>query len=140
MSYLLCRPADIRLISLEHQAATDSSKDMWRCMLYGDLYELSERPAPGAPDWKPPKGLYYRKINNDGCEVTLDVFDVAGRVYGDLLEKSSAWFYDPNSPADSHSGRVPADDGIMQIVGLKPSTRQCDCNTWKGEHCSSRVR
>lgn len=102
-------------------------------MIYGDLYELSNKPAPNAPEWKPPKGFYYRRISGESCEVTLDIFDVAGRVYPDLLDQDSAWFYDPSAPPESRSGKVPAGDAVKEIMGLKPTTKVSECNEWKGK-------
>ncbi|GMK60041.1 hypothetical protein CspeluHIS016_0902580 [Cutaneotrichosporon spelunceum] len=121
----------IRLIALENQTVKGSAKEMWRCMIYGDIYELSESFAPGAPDWPPLKGLHYRRLNGKGCEVSVDIFDVAGRAYPDLLEKDSAWFFDPSVPENERKGHVCAGNGVMEVVGRGPSTRVCDCNMWK---------
>ncbi|BEJ02578.1 hypothetical protein CcaverHIS631_0703730 [Cutaneotrichosporon cavernicola] len=121
----------IRLIALENQTVKGSVNDVWRCMIYGDIYELSDSFALGAPDWPPPKGLHYRRLNREGCEVSVDIFDVAGRAYPDLLEKNSAWFFDPSVPENERKGRVPAGSGIMEVIGRAPATRSCDCAMWK---------
>ncbi|CAK9782158.1 hypothetical protein CC85DRAFT_260962 [Cutaneotrichosporon oleaginosum] len=124
----------IRIIALESQTAADASTTVWRCVIYGDIYELANAYAPGAPpNWPAPKGLHYRRLNKDGFEVSVDLFDVAGRAYPDLMEKNSAWFYDPNVPESERNGRVPASDGILEIIGLRPASRPCECSVWKGD-------
>lgn len=106
-------------------------------MLYGDLYELSSTPVTATlaqiPELPPPKDFHWRRINADSCEVTVDIFDVAGRAYPDLLTDSSAWFYPASAPEGARHGVVEASISILELVGLTPSTRTCDCNTWKGE-------
>jgi hypothetical protein len=148
----------IRNIALEISPAADGSQakptptqqggdldsqQSWRCVFYGDLYELAtgEAPAitpdPDAPHRRPinvkaPKGYYYRCIHADGSEVMLDVFDIAGRIYPDLFESDSAYFY---SPFDrTKAGRVQAGETVMSLVGLRPCpTAHATSTTWKGE-------
>lgn len=60
---------------------TGTSFPSQKHMLQGD--------SAGARDWVydlplPPPHLVYRKINPAQCEVTCDIFDIAGRVYSDL--------------------------------------------------------
>lgn len=71
----------------------ESDKIQWRCVLYGDLYELANKslgPADGAEKgrgsvarvvlldgesfpYKTPRGLEFRQLNGQGSEVTLDI-------------------------------------------------------------------
>lgn len=72
---------------------TEGDKIQWRCVLYGDLYELANKsvgPAEGAEKgrgsvakvvllngesfpYKTPRGLEFRQLNSQGSEVTLDI-------------------------------------------------------------------
>lgn len=121
------------------QAGESNSRQAWRCVFYGDLYELAsgEAPTEGAKErrvinTKAPKGFHYRSIHVDSSEVMLDVFDIAGRCYPDLFETESAYFYSPNDP--NKAGRVEAGDTVLSLVGLRPCpTTHAVATTWKGE-------
>lgn len=126
------------LIALEAFPEAGLEVDAWRCLLYGDLYELAPKdfvdpeprtsPAPDSlSNVKAPPGFKYRRLNPEGFEVTVDVFDIAGRCYPDLL--SAGWFSDCPAP-----GKVVAGENTKAIVGLRAEsvTPPQDC-TWKGE-------
>lgn len=101
-----------------------NEQEHWRCLFYGDLYELAQgdssieddvRQERSPPlDQKAPPGYYYRRLNDEGSEVVLDVFDIAGRCYPDLFENDTAYFYPPGG-----TGRVPAGDCVMGLLGLR---------------------
>lgn len=126
------------LIALEAFAEAGLEVDAWRCLLYGDLYELAPKdyvdsgpstsPAPESlKDIKAPPGFKYRRLNPEGFEVTVDVFDLAGRCYPDLM--TSGWFSEYPAP-----GKVVAGENTKAIAGLRAEgvTPPADC-TWKGE-------
>lgn len=113
--------------------------DAWRCLLYGDLYELAPKdymdtdpstsPAPDSlKDIKAPPGFKYRRLNPEGFEVTVDVFDLAGRCYPDLM--ASGWFSEYPQP-----GKAVAGENTKAIAGLRAESVEppADC-AWKGEH------
>lgn len=128
----------IRCICLEiyqdEQPAAQVDADNWRCLLYGDIYELSSTPADDQPELpeKPPAGLYFRRLNDSGSEVTLDVFDVVGRTYPDLLDKDAGYFCPPTTT--DRKGRVPAGERVTGLLGLHPgSDVEAYATVWKGK-------
>jgi hypothetical protein len=107
----------------------EPSKEFWHCRLFGDVYELAEGEPSIEEDVKAndtkwpldvvaPKGFYYRCINTEGSEIVLDVMDIAGRCYPDLLTADSAYFYAPDDA--TKSGREQANDSVMALTGLRP--------------------
>lgn len=115
-------------------------------MFYGDLFELAEgdpeqdgeeteaaaKPEDEKREAKAPKGYHYRCLNTDGVEVLVDVFDLAGRCYPDLLDVDSAWFYYPQDK--EKKGRVEASNTVMSLMGLYPCVDvEAPVTVWKGE-------
>ncbi|OCF33229.1 hypothetical protein I316_04970 [Kwoniella heveanensis BCC8398] len=130
----------IRVISIEVSFEATETQNAWRCILYGDVYELApegtdgaekprsnkalngEKDIPIMPAYTPAKGFGYRQLNDPGAEVTCDVIDIAGRVYPDLLDgKTQSWFIDPSKPEDKEK-RVTPGEAALSLVGLKPGT------------------
>nr|XP_018264929.1 uncharacterized protein I303_03111 [Kwoniella dejecticola CBS 10117]OBR87087.1 hypothetical protein I303_03111 [Kwoniella dejecticola CBS 10117] len=126
----------IRLIAIEVNNTTPTSTG-WRCVLYGDLFELAKEGTPGSEPthasnggsdtslvrfYKPPRGFAYKQLNEVASEVTVDVIDVAGRVYPDLLDGTTqSWFIDPSRPNEKE-GRVIPGEGPLALAGLKSGT------------------
>ncbi|KAK4684138.1 hypothetical protein P7C73_g6063, partial [Tremellales sp. Uapishka_1] len=118
----------IRLIALEKAPELpDPAVHAWRCLIYGDLFELVESSgqpptADSATDfqmirsYKTPKGYEYRQLNSKGSEVTCDIMDVAGRTYPDLLQ-SSEWLAHPDDKAPAAGKHAPGMTALA-IVGL----------------------
>ncbi|WVQ71209.1 hypothetical protein IAR50_000734 [Cryptococcus sp. DSM 104548] len=123
----------------------------YRCVLYGDLYELEELEGksdieelvtatgeegmgqvPVVEAYKPPRGYRYRKINPADMEAMTDLADIAGRVYPDLLDYDTQnWLIDPLNPDKSKSRHVP-DDHHWSLMGLRPGLATCSTATvWK---------
>ncbi|WVF70849.1 hypothetical protein IAT40_005643 [Kwoniella sp. CBS 6097] len=130
----------IRVIAIEVSSEATANQTAWRCILYGDVYELApegtegaekprstkavngEKDIPIMPAYTPAKGFAYRQLNDPGAEVTCDVIDVAGRVYHDLLDGTTqTWFIDPSKPADKEK-RVTPGVAALSLVGLEPGT------------------
>ena len=123
----------------------EESRQSWRCVFYGDLYELAEGEQTSIEEdvlteqhqqrpvgVKAPKGYHYRCLNTNGTEVVLDVFDIAGRCYPDLFETDSSYFYSPDDK--ERKGRVQAGDAVMTLVGLRPApSPQSSVTVWKGK-------
>ncbi|WVR05657.1 hypothetical protein IAU60_002679 [Kwoniella sp. DSM 27419] len=150
----------IRVLAIERVTegiASDTTG--WRCMLYGDLYELAEEgydgvgPAPlllpavqGAlqdvpivPAYQAAKGYKYRQLNDPGSEVTCDVIDVAGRVYPDLLDGTTQnWFVDPMKRTDTNNRAQPGESALA-LVGLRPGSTVASKSTQWNEDLYSIV-
>ncbi|KAK8865695.1 hypothetical protein IAR55_000840 [Kwoniella newhampshirensis] len=124
----------IRVIAIEvSQDQAQINETAWRCVLYGDVFELAmegandQLPTPITSNgeipvmsvYNAPKGFVYRQLNDPDSEVTVDIIDVAGRVYPDLLDSATqSWFVDPSRPSDS-AKRVTPGDGALALMGLK---------------------
>ncbi|WWC87980.1 uncharacterized protein L201_002882 [Kwoniella dendrophila CBS 6074] len=120
----------IRVIAIEVTNITEANSTGWRCILYGDVFELAKEGADGVQSdvelndrslvrhYKPAKGYAYRQLNETDSEVTVDVVDVAGRVYPDLLDGTTQnYFIDPSNPSDDQ-GRVQPGPGVTSLAGL----------------------
>jgi len=127
------------------------TRESWRCVFYGDVFELAEGEEAKSEDEEPssqdilavkaqdklikpkaPKGYHYRCLNSRGNEVLVDVFDIAGRCYPDLMDVDSAWFYPPGD--SEKKGRAEASDAVMSLTGLRPCVDiDFPATTWKGE-------
>nr|XP_019011872.1 uncharacterized protein I206_02707 [Kwoniella pini CBS 10737]OCF50653.1 hypothetical protein I206_02707 [Kwoniella pini CBS 10737] len=126
----------IRLIAIEVNTSFPTSTG-WRCILYGDLFELAKEGTPGAEPtqatnggtddslvrfYKPPRGFAYKQLNEAASEVTVDIIDVAGRVYPDLLDSTTQnWFIDSSKPNEKE-GRVAPGEGALALAGLRSGT------------------
>lgn len=78
-------------------------------------------------DIKALPGYKYRRLNPEGSEVTVDVFDLAGRVYPDLL--ASGWF-----SADPAPDKVTAGENTLSLTGQRAVTAPPPADfTWKGD-------
>ncbi|WWD18126.1 hypothetical protein CI109_102575 [Kwoniella shandongensis] len=124
----------IRVIAIEVASEhAQSNETAWRCVLYGDVFELAKEGAndqlptpatingeiPVMSAYKAPEGFVYRQLNDPGSEVTCDIIDVAGRVYPDLLDGATqSWFVDPAKPTDVGK-RVTPGDSTLALMGLK---------------------
>ncbi|WVW80359.1 hypothetical protein I302_102339 [Kwoniella bestiolae CBS 10118] len=136
----------IRVLAVEvNPDPSKSSLTGWRCLMYGDVFELAKEGAPGTETddgdsddtslvhhYKAPKGYAYRQLNELRSEVTVDVIDVAGRVYPDILESSTQnWFIDPSDPTDTE-GRVQPGEGAYALSGLVSGTTVASkCTNWE---------
>lgn len=135
------RHAHARNISLEvfnDDSAPSTDNNMWRCLLYGDIYELASG-APTEPSDNPaPKNLHYRRLNDEQHYITVDIFDMAGRGYPDLLEEGSSWY---RASAVEGSEGAEAGEGIKALVGLLPGNKgYCmGGHNWKGMSLLLRV-
>ncbi|ORY24660.1 hypothetical protein BCR39DRAFT_546010 [Naematelia encephala] len=125
-----------RMITIESSGETsDGKSNAYQCLLYGDVFELKATNGTGAtletlpagndsPIGKPhvpPKGYEYRQLNDPGSEVTVDIMDVAGRIYPDLLEpQTQNWFKDPSFSEQENDKRVTPGTSALALVGLKP--------------------
>jgi hypothetical protein len=86
---MLCGTDIFRMIAIEVSPDSTPEVTAWRCLLYGDVYELAVS-APGesselTPDplqqkeipmvlsYHAPKGYSYRQLNSQGSEVTVDI-------------------------------------------------------------------
>lgn len=116
--------------------------DAWRCVLYGDLYELapkdfaepdpsSRSPAPESlKDVKTPPEFKFRRLNPEGYEVTVDLFDLAGRCYPDLI--GGGWF--------TEDGQRAAGENTKALVGLAAGNLNSPLDfTWKGKLQGGRI-
>jgi len=111
----------------------------WQCILYGDLYELAPsipgriNPLPAPPsangeistirDYIPPRDYEFRQLNDSGSEVTVDIHDVAGRLYPDLLDPSTqTWFTALERPAKFGADEytAPPGESVYALMGLLP--------------------
>ncbi|ORX35433.1 hypothetical protein BD324DRAFT_632818 [Kockovaella imperatae] len=138
----------IRMITLEISPDSTPEQHSWRCLLYGDVFEVvnyqSDKPAtwviaqngteesltlthPAA------KGYSYHQLNDAGSEVTVDIMDVAGRIYHDLLEPTTQkWFTSTSLSNESNRTRTPPGDVAQALAGLKPgSTVESKSERWK---------
>ncbi|WRT65891.1 uncharacterized protein IL334_002842 [Kwoniella shivajii] len=129
----------IRVIAVEvNPGSAKPDQTAWRCLLYGDIFELAKEgdatqlPTPNSAidsskdslnvHYQSAKGFVYRQLNETDSEVTVDVIDVAGRVYHDLLDGATqSWFIDPSKPSDKE-GRIQPGESALALVGLKSGT------------------
>lgn len=137
-----------RLITLEPwddpNNEEGSGHDRWRCLVYGDLFELipktslSEGEVADAPQVPAPAGHCYKRINGPEFEINIDLFDVAGRCYPDLFENEVGWFCSPKMPASQRGSLIPAGDSVKAIAGVHPNVKQMPLCEWKGAY--DRIR
>ncbi|WWD05517.1 hypothetical protein V865_003595 [Kwoniella europaea PYCC6329] len=138
----------IRVLAVEvHPDPSKPNTTGWRCVVYGDVFELAKEGTPGTESLKEangdtddtslvhhypaPKGYDYRQLNEKESEVTVDIIDVAGRIYPDLLDASTQnWFIDPSNPSNKE-GRVEPGEGAYALSGLKSGTTVASkCTIW----------
>ncbi|KAL1405084.1 hypothetical protein Q8F55_008707 [Vanrija albida] len=131
----------IRVITLEPWDDPNNEEgpghDRWRCLVYGDLFELipktslAEGEAADAPHVPAPPGHCYRRINTAEAEISVDLFDVAGRCYPDLLDNEPGWFCSPKRSADQRGALIPAGSAVQAIVGLHPNPQAMPLCEWR---------
>lgn len=114
----------------ERPPSQPADQDLWRCMLYGDIFELAVADSSAPQDGSAPKGYMYRKLTGD-FQASVDIFDLAGRAYPDLLDKDAEWFRKPGTLGE---GSI-AGDRVFALMGLRPqgNAPRAGGQYWKGE-------
>lgn len=135
----------IRMITVEVSPDSTEDRHAWRALLYGHVFEVATGSAPppdskAEPDWaaaaaKPPKGYYYKQLNEVGSEVTVDIMDVAGRAYSDLLDPLTQTSFKADSLSEQeNNGRVVSGDSSKALSTLRPGTVVASkSDKWKGQ-------
>ena len=83
-----CPQLTSRMITVEVSPDSTEEHHAWRCLLYGDVYEIPDAKPDRVEEktkgeWalanpKAAKGCYYRKLNEGESEVTVDIM---GRLF-----------------------------------------------------------
>lgn len=136
----------IRMITVEVSPDSTEERHAWRALLYGHVFEVANGDAPtidpkADPEWAaavavPPKGYHFKQLNEAGSEVTVDIMDVAGRVYSDLLEPNTQTTFKSSSLSDPENGvREPVGESGRALTGLKPGQMVASkSDKWKGQY------